>query len=116
MEVNPYPSGPLRFNDGHVIHDGGAWRIIDVTRLSDGCKVVLQAVSLLVDEYEPTITYSLSRRTLRQDSRIHAIPILVYLRVENLALIVIPMFHPFFSPPFHCRIEFLEPFRQFLAE
>ncbi|PBK68572.1 hypothetical protein ARMSODRAFT_914296 [Armillaria solidipes] len=79
---NPHPRGLLRFyEDEHVIHDGCVWRIIDATRLFDGCKVVLKAVSLLVDEYELTITHFLSRPALRLDSRNRAIPILdvVYL-------------------------------------
>ncbi|KAK0437190.1 hypothetical protein EV421DRAFT_1715413, partial [Armillaria borealis] len=56
-------------------------RIIDATRLSDGCKIVPKAVSLLVDEYELTITHFLSRPALGRESHNRAIPILdvVYL-------------------------------------
>ncbi|KAK0477910.1 kinase-like domain-containing protein [Armillaria novae-zelandiae] len=113
---NPHPRG--FYEDQHVIHDRNAWRIIDAIRLSDGCKVVLKAVSLLGDDYELTIAHFLSHPALRDDSRNRAIPLLdvVYLPgVKDVALIVMPMFRCFLTPSFHCRIEFIELFRQLLG-
>ncbi|KAK0229503.1 hypothetical protein EDD85DRAFT_776134, partial [Armillaria nabsnona] len=56
---------------------------------------------------------------LRRYSRNRTIPILDAVSLpglKNLALIVMLMFHSFLSPPFHCRIEFVELLREFLAE
>ncbi|KAG7441306.1 uncharacterized protein BT62DRAFT_1080180 [Guyanagaster necrorhizus] len=74
---NPHPISLLQFyEDEHVIHEGRAWRLIDATRISDGCKVVLKVVSLLANEYELRLTHFLSQPAVRRDPRNHAIPVL----------------------------------------
>ncbi|KAK0191903.1 kinase-like domain-containing protein [Armillaria mellea] len=88
---------------------------MDATRLADGSKVVLKVVLLQKGELELEISQLFSANFMRRDPRNNAIPILdafPILGVEDLALIVMPMFHYFASPDFHCRLEFIELFRQ----
>ncbi|KAK0452113.1 kinase-like domain-containing protein [Desarmillaria tabescens] len=116
---DPKPMAPIRsYEDEHVIHGHRRWRIIDAVHIPDGSKVILKAVSLLPDEFELGITHFLSTEEMRKDPRNNAIPVLDAFPipcVEDWAIIVMPMFRGFASPPFHCRSEFIELFQQLLA-
>lgn len=53
---------------------------------------------------------------MRADPRNRIAPILelITLTDEKDVLIVLPYLREFYSPPFHCRGEFIEAIRQFL--
>ncbi|PBK68602.1 hypothetical protein ARMSODRAFT_937159 [Armillaria solidipes] len=106
-QSNPKPRKfGVFYEDEHIIHYGH-WRIIDATRISDGCKVVLKVVQrFLPDDFELEIIQFLSSAELKDDPRNRAIPLLDIIQPsgENWVLIVMPMFHPFASPNFHCII------------
>ncbi|KAG7441308.1 kinase-like protein [Guyanagaster necrorhizus] len=116
---NPHPQADLKsYEDEHTIHGGRRWRIIDATRVSDGSKVVIKVVSLLSDEFELGILQFFSTEEVRKDPRNNTIPLLDAFPipgVENWALAVMPMFRFFAYSYFHCRLEFIELFRQLLS-
>ncbi|KAK0430632.1 kinase-like domain-containing protein [Armillaria borealis] len=116
-ESDPQPKVLRFYEDQHIIHTGRGWRILDATRLTDGSKVILKAVLLQEGEFELAISRFLSTELMRRDPRNNAIPVLGAFPipgVQGLALIVMPMFHYFASPGFHCRLEYIELFRQLL--
>ncbi|KAK0477907.1 hypothetical protein IW261DRAFT_1338266, partial [Armillaria novae-zelandiae] len=113
---SPQPMLFKFYEDQHIIHSGR--RIMDATRLTDKSKVILKVVLLQKGEFELAISKFLSTELMRSDPRNNAIPVLDAFPipgVQGLALIVMPMFHRFASPGFHCRLEYIELFRQLLS-
>src|ERR1700683_4825578 len=89
--------------------------VIDATRMKDGAKVILKCVGASSQEFQ--IALHLSSAKMRSDPRNRTVPIIDVISLSdntNTAMLVMPYFRVFHTPPFHCRGEVVEALRQFL--
>jgi hypothetical protein len=88
--------------------------VLDATRVKDNVKVVLKRV--FSDSDEIRIALYLSSVEMTSDPRNRTVPILdvISLPGDKYVLLVMPFLRVFNTPPFHCRSEVVEAFRQLL--
>ncbi|KIM88366.1 hypothetical protein PILCRDRAFT_255150 [Piloderma croceum F 1598] len=90
--------------------------VLDAIRIRDGMKVVLKRVPATTDEIG--ITLYLSSAHMRSDPRNRTVHILDVIPIrydnEEYVFLVMPYLREFYSPPSHCRSEFIESLRQLL--
>jgi len=88
--------------------------VLDATQIKDGVKVVLKRVPSAGNEVE--IALYLSSAEMRSNPRNRMVLILdvITLLDDKYVLLVMPYLRIFNTPPFHCRMEFVEAIRQFL--
>ena len=88
--------------------------MLDATRVKDDLKVILKRVPS--DGHGVRIALYLSSVEMRSDPRNRTVPIfdVITLPDDKYVLLVMPFLRVFDSPPFHCRGEVVEAFRQLL--
>jgi hypothetical protein len=128
-ETNPKKIIPFFYEDGcgllvgaaaslcyvrDLTHAAQKGDILDATQIKDGVKVVLKRVPSAGNEVE--IALYLSSAEMRSNPRNRTVPILdvITLPDDKYVLLVMPYLRIFNTPPFHCRMEFVEAIRQFL--
>lgn len=102
------------FTESHYTQNAN---VMDAIRENDGKKVVLKRVSS--SSQEEQIQRLLSSADMRTDPRNRTAPLLGVIDLpepdnENV-LLILPYLRLFDSPPFHCRAEVIEAFRQFIS-
>jgi serine/threonine protein kinase len=89
--------------------------VLDAIRIADGLKVVLKRILSASSEHQ--IASYFSSPPMRSHPRNRTVPILEFIVLPNdmqHLLVVMPYLRCFDTPPFHCRKEVVDAFRQFL--
>ena len=89
--------------------------MLDAIRIRDGIKVVLRRVPAMGDKIGIALHLpSIHMRSALRNRTVHILDVVPIHNDDEHIFLVMPYLREFYSPPFHCRAEFVEALRQLL--